>query len=402
MAISTSLQSDTVETGIHTVAVELDLDQYQPVRSRRRASQLPDLALADRYQFSLCWKNTALGDLSIRQWWMDRRGLYGDRKQTSDNRNAIIQCFWARCLREGSAFDDRAVQESYILAALLPFARSNASRRVFLDASLGKRRDESGLHRREKIEQLECALRSSRDKEIDALTFHRRTADALSPPGFSQEVVDCYQSLVTEIFDEACDQLRQDGISGLDIAIEHWSKKMKSICRRKGHQTEKQALDMLSFERRAAFHRCYSSVWLFLIEALSREYDFSDEEKFFHRFWHLEQVCRSNETNEANFHLFHGHVFALHPACGNLLMTKTGRELVGSLVHSQNDLNCQRRFFHGMWIAICDYANQESMLKTSRKKMPGEFPGEGFEGSEGKPKGIRRGRTPGSSHFERG
>ena len=78
----------------------------------------------------------------------------------------------------------------------------------------------------------------------------------------------------------------------------------------------------------------------------------------------------SNETSEAYFHLFQGHVFGLHPAGGDFICTQTGSELLGALAEAPQDLQRFRRFLNGMLITIFDYAQRNQVCKELRKKQP--------------------------------
>jgi hypothetical protein len=86
-----------------------------------------------RFEFELCRKRAQFGSVAVDQFWMDHATIYGQRNQRAANYEAIVEGFWGLCWREGSVLLDE-VQDSYLLAKLLPYARSNGSRRVFEDA----------------------------------------------------------------------------------------------------------------------------------------------------------------------------------------------------------------------------------------------------------------------------
>lgn len=346
----------------HTV--ELDL------RDSIVGSKCDRAEIRTKFQFDLCRKQTALGPLPLDQWWISKPGLYGERGNDSSNRQVIVDCFWSLCQAEGDALNDRPIQEVYILATLLPHARSNGSRRVFADASLAKYDAEETSHRSVIVEQLENMLQGSRNEELDVQSFYRQSGDILGPPEYDDQVHDCYTDFVAEILGDGCDALSHGGLEGLQISLDRWSSKMKKIGRRNGYAIEKNVLDVLSYECRAAFHQCYSAVWLSLLEKLQVEFSFSEEGVLFHRLWHLDQVLPSNESDEHHVHLFHGHIFGLHPACGDFILTQTGAELVGELLTAPKDQSCQHRFLNGLQIAVHHYAIRNEVAKELRKKQP--------------------------------
>ena len=133
---------------------------------------------------------------------------------------------------------------------------------------------------------LEQMLAASRDREVDKLKFYLQTADCLGPPEF-EPVVDAYKQLEADFFDKTLGPLQRWGTKGLIVAFQDWEARMKSIGRRSGHQVEKLAMDMLSYECRTAFHQCYSGVWCDLLRYLAQKYGMDDHSIAFHRLWHL-------------------------------------------------------------------------------------------------------------------
>ena len=348
--------------------------------------------LGTRFPFELCRKQTQLGELPIDQWWMRKRGLYGERGEDSPNRQAVVDLYWALCLIDGSAMTDRGPQESYILATLLPHARSGGSRRVFADASLTRDDENEDLDRVQIVAQLESMLKTSKTEGIDVLQFYGQTGNVLGPPEYGEQVWNCYREYAEELLGDTCSVLYRSETDGLQLALDRWREKLSKIGRRSGHAMEKSVLDILSYECRAAFHRCYSAVWLRLLEQLAAEHNLSDESVLFHRLWHLDQVIPSNETADANIHMFHGHVFGLHPAAGDFICTRTGSELTGEMLLAPSDTKTHERFLHGMLIAIYDYARRNQVCKELRKKEPDLAPDIGA--IEGQQVQRRSGRRP--------
>ncbi|MCG6157704.1 hypothetical protein [Rubinisphaera margarita] len=88
----------------------------------------------------------------------------------------------------------------------------------------------------------------------------------------------------------------------------------------------------------------------------------------FHHFWHFDHCQPSNETDEANFHLFHGHIFALHPACGPFLLTPRGQEIVADYLGDRTE-SSRNRLLHALSIAIYYYSNKYEVTKSLRKNQ---------------------------------
>src|SRR3954453_22051595 len=157
---------------------------------------------------------------------------------------------------------------------------------------------------------------------------------------------------------------------------------MRSVGRRGGQALPKQVLDVLSYEARAALHRCYSAVWaMLLLPHLGRKHALSPESQAFLRLWHLDQVSESALGEAAYFHLFHGHVFALHPACGEFLRTEAGRGLMGRWLLRPSE-GAFGRLLHGLYVAAVHYQGQREQLTSDRKKQPRALGGADLTGLE--------------------
>lgn len=369
---------------VSTEQVTIDLtkpSQHLSHQSKRPATLVGAENHPLEFTFELCRKSLDLGSVSF-QWWMSQKGLYGERNQESKNRQSIVDLYWSICLREGSAATDRGVQETYILASLLPHARSNGSRRVFADASLTRAKKIKEFDRQTALDNLEGMLKASKTQTINAVDFNLQTADVLGPPVYDGEVKEAYGRFVDEMLGESSGGLDEEGLPGLQRAIDKWRKAMRTIGRRSGNEKEKQVLDILSYECRAAFHRCYSATWLLLLDELATKRGFSEESMLFHRLWHLQQCQPSNEMTDRNFFLFHGHIFGLHPALGDFISTPTGRELIGELISAPSDDSCHQGFLYGVWIASFDYANRNDVAKELRKKSHDSWLDGSFETTE--------------------
>jgi len=335
---------------------------------------------ARHYTFHLCRKNAVMGDVAIDQWWMKRSTLYGGRGQTAVNYRVIVKYWWSLCMKDLSAFED-SIQENFILASLLPLARSNGCRRVFGDA-VPARNKSPDTRRSVVIAQLDELLAASRQEELGIVEFRDQTANCLGPPEYDPEIQRVYDDFTGELFGEGRRALEHYGEKGLIVAEKKWGQWLKSIARRSGHQAEKEVLDILSYECRAAFHQCYSAVWCDLLPYLAEKYQMSDESYSFHWLWHFDRRLPSDRPEDAYFHLFHGHVFALHSAAGDFISTRTGSEMLGDWLNEGGDGAAFRRLLHGLLVAMHYYALRNNIYAELRKTSPSFFAGQDLVGLE--------------------
>jgi len=313
-------------------------------------------------ELRMCRKATRLGSVEIDQFWMSTQTLYGQRNQAAVNQSPILNFWWDWCGRVGSQ-QDRDIRETYLLAMILPHARGNGSRRVFADSILNpsERRFESQAW----ISELEPLLASSRNEELDEVEFKNRTANSLGPPEYDAAVFERYEEMTAELFSEAHSSIEEEGLDAISPVLEHWQRLMKSIGRRRGNELEKQVLDILSYECRTALHRGYSAVWKILLEVVARQYSMSEESYRFHELWHFDHCRESAQGEHAYFHLFHGHIFALHPACGPLLQTNTGGALFGQWLQEET-LQSYRRVLNALSIAVAFYGGRGEIQRLLR------------------------------------
>jgi hypothetical protein len=322
--------------------------------------------------FSLCRKAEQLGTLPVDHWWMPTTALYAQRarsNQAAGNFAAVTAGFWALCGREGTQHDPE-VQQSYLLARLVPFTRNQGSRRIFADACLGPPRRRSRSPRQDLVEELEPLLQASRTRRMSRLDFQRKTGDVLGPPALAQEAVNTYQALCQELFAPAQQRLLADEAGAVAQTLACWQRWMRSIGRRRGREQEKQVLDVLSYEARASLHRCYSAVWeMPLLPHLRARYQLSDASVRFLRLWHLDQAEESNLGEQALFHLFHGHIFGLHPAGALLLQTPTGREALGHWIADPTAAHWGS-LLHAIYLATHVYLGRREQAALERRKQP--------------------------------
>ncbi len=324
------------------------------------------------FTFSLCRKDESLGAVPVNHWWMPTTALYAQRArrpQAHGNFAAVTAGFWALCGREGAQHDSE-VQQSYLLARLVPFTRNQGSRRIFADACLSPPRRRSRWPRQDLAEELEPLLQASRTTRMSRLDFQRKTGDVLGPPALAAEAVEIYHVFCQELFAPAQQRLLTDEAGAVALTFACWQRWMHSIGRRRGREQEKQVLDILSYEARASLHRCYSAVWeLLLLPYLQERFQLSDTSVRFLRLWHLDQAEESNLGEQALFHLFHGHVFGLHPASALVLQTPTGRQVLGQWIANPT-VALWESLLHAIYLATHIYLGRREQIAFERRKQP--------------------------------
>lgn len=352
------------------------------------------------YSFELWRKPTFFGDVKVDQFWLQQNSIYGCRGKEPRNYEVLVEHYRAQCMRAGTILDDE-VLGSYILAKLLPYTRRNGSRRVFDDAVLTSPR-RGGESKQRLIEGLNGALAASRRDMLGIQEFHRRTADLLGPPQFEPAVMKVYQELADELLDEGCRAVGRWGTPGLQAPISKLQQWMKTFARRRGNEDKKLALDMLSYECRAAMHRCYSAVWDKLLTHLEGKYALDEASVQFHRLMHFDVVLPSNMPN-AYFHAFHGHIFALHPGISLFLQTRIGGELIADYLRTDDQGRPLARLLNGFWIGLNDYYVR-SELCAERRKIIGRQADDGdVEAADAaQTRGRGRRRLPGVKHEDDG
>jgi len=301
--------------------------------------------------FDLFRKQTTLGDVSIDQFWMSVESVYGRPKQSTHNQTAIVDAYWTLCELNRTARQSD-VQQSYLLAKLFPFTRQKGSRRIVRDAVLGpggRRKKTESI-----VQELEAMLAQSEGHELTMIQFRDKTADLIGPCEYSEQDRSHYYEFEEQLLGPGQIALGHSTAEACAKARCQWAVWTRKFGRRAHKGKEKHLLDIFSYECRAALHRCYSAVWGELLPHLTRKYGLSHESEVFHSLWHFEQSMSSNHPDQ-RFHLFHGHVFALHPAMGTFIQTKTGSELLGQIVKHPKDHGAFHRLLGGLFIAIADY-----------------------------------------------
>ena len=124
----------------------------------------------------------------------------------------------------------------------------------------------------------------------------------------------------------------------------------------------------------------------------------------------MDPVSESQLGSVAHFHLFHGHVFGLHPASGELLRTATGQKLVGSWLSEHGDVASRPgneeslarrqaepafgRLLYAIYVAILHYAGRRDHAAFTRRQQPISVGGPELVGVQQQVVERRTGRKP--------
>jgi hypothetical protein len=310
-----------------------------------------------RCAFDLCRKPERFGDISIDQFWIERQTVYDAQHR---NHQSIIDYFWSVCQRDGAA-EERSARETYALALLVPEVRKYGSSAVFADSTLSRSGRSSTATR-----ELDDALRESRNSTLTRVQFRDATGNLLYSEQFDQDAMDCYLQFVGELLGDV-DVSGSCSNDGFPASVQaRWRRWKDSIGRHRGKHLEKQVLDVISYECRAALHTCYSVAWSALIPHLYFRYGLSHESCVFHRFWHLANPEESSDTHGL-FYLFHGHVFALHPAAGFFLKTAAGCELMADWLRQPDSEPFFGCLLNGLCVAINHYSSTRDSISLERR-----------------------------------
>ena len=321
-------------------------------RIRHREITLSNLGISvdENMSILLCHREIELGDRIVQQHWMRKPGLYGTRNQSSSNHRAILEAFRCLVLSAGDPKDPSAA-ETHLLASLLSASRSNGAQRIYPDACLKFRNRTDRSHR----QALDEMLNVSAHQRMTLREFDVQNRQALGFPEYGEVVWARYAEFSAQLFDQAISIWPSDLDASIACVHSQWDRMNKSFGRRRGCEDEKQVLDILSFESKAAFHQCYSALWIELIPHLSAEQADCWYFESFHSLWHLEQRFTSESYPK---HLLHGLVLGLHPAFGDLLSTNAGRQVVGDLLESPTSQEAKERFLHAGLVSLHHYAAQ--------------------------------------------
>ena len=310
----------------------------------------------EEFWFDLSRREACFADVSFLQYWMPIPELYGLRGRShSPNRLEILRLFWA-IIEQENASRIRDTQERFLLATLLAETRSTGSRRVFSDAFLGS----AGSV----VSELNELLRAARGESISRQEFRTRTWSALGCDSF-EGLDELYTEMSDHLLADACEllgnRLTQDAS---ELVGTRWREFIRRVGRRKGNEDAKRVLDAISYEAKVAFHAAYSACWSALLPSLAQEESWAASTALFHRLWHTDWID-SSETS-----LFHGHIFALHPAGGYLAQTEVGQQYLGDWLAKPTCCVRLGRVLDAMTIAVFQYARTREERAEDRRIRP--------------------------------
>ena len=294
-----------------------------------------------------------LADHEIRQFWLPKPGLYGTRQRQTSNHAVVLDYYRLLCFQRVT---DRLANpaKTHLLASLLPRVRTNKAQNIFPDASVKPPRGCPKTPGYEP-EDLELLLEGSQTQRLTLVEFQNQNRTAVEYPCYPESTFELYRDYEHRLFDGASDLWWHNPVAAQKLLTDRWDKWHHGIGRRRGNVEQKDVLNILSYESKAAFHQCYSALWVELIPYFVANQPNQVISRRFHSLWHLDQ--RLNVPGSARVvHLLHGLAVGLHPAFGMLLTTNTGRRIVGEMVANPDDLAAQERFFQAGMISLYLYA----------------------------------------------
>lgn len=327
----------------------------------------PHYVPGTHFTFRLLAEDVEFPPCRLRQLWMDKRDLYPLRGAAAPMFLPVVEAFWSLCLKHATVFHDD-VQDTYLLAHLLPHVRSNAARGVVLDsmptAPAAKRT------RLQAVQELDEVLRKATESQSLA-EFHLATANALGPRGESDEAAEdtaaLYDEMEEELLGKGREALQKRGeAAGREAVVATWAAWQRSFGRRSGHEERKRVAAVFSYEAKAALHRAYSAVWHELLSAHAASWGLSPQSLRFHRFWHCEPLVPSERFPGIPSSLLHGHVPALHPAAAAFASTQTGRSFIGAWLE-RPDRERLERLLGDLAVATFHYASHVDETRMRRR-----------------------------------
>ena len=308
-----------------------------------------------------CKREHDLGSVQVDHWWMPITPLYGQRRGSKPlNRNfvEILRVYW-HAMQQRGATGIRDAQERYLLAALVPDVRAEGSRNIFDDAFL---RPMSQKKQKVAVRALDAEiLRPGKDGRLGRAEFSEKAWQLLGITELSDTIRRNYNQQLAQALDEPCALLgNSDPDDAIRLARMQWRRLMQGVGRRGGEAEKKVALNVISYEARAALHHCYSVTWITLIWALESERELDPLSAAFLRLWH------TVDEESDSVPLFHGHVLALHPATGPFLLSRTGATLVGEWLNSPDSTETFERLLNGLYLALVNYYMQRASAAENR------------------------------------
>ena len=318
--------------------------------------EFPISALDPRHpqagSLNICTQEIELAGQVFNQFWLPKPGLFGTRNMRSSNHTVVLDFYRALCLDRVKGRDSNS-DKVHLLASLLPKIRSNGAQAIFPDASVKPPRGvaNGGVD----VEALESQLRGSKDEQLSLVDFCNRNRDAVGFPNFPEDTFSMYRKFEQRLFEGTAKLWWENENVANNLVEKRWLDWCNGFGRRRGNKVKKDVLNILSYESKAAFHQCYSALWVEMLPRLMTDQANREFSQRFHTLWHLDHRLKV-PGQDRDAHLFQGLALGLHPAFGNLLQTETGRRLTGETVLNPNDIAGQERFLHAGLVSLYLYA----------------------------------------------
>lgn len=309
---------------------------------------------------SFCEKQATLGTSSFRQFWLRNSSIYGGRGRQAENQPSVLNFFHRMTVDARSLEDHRNAAETCLLASLVSDIRSNMAQHVFPDASLA---NWSSAYRCRQVVALDALLRQSSGETMSSDDFYRHSRTICELAEMPSRVVDEYLTLESQLFYGVLDDWIDEPEICKQLVHERWRDWIRLTRRSSCERVFKDVVNILSYESKAALHQCYSLLWIHLADA------FADQEGSafvgqFHRFWHCDHRIPNDGVQD--MHLFHGHIFGLHPAFSLMIQTEVGGGIIADAVGHNFDSSAMRTFFAAAIVSLNFYMSERIERRRRR------------------------------------
>lgn len=309
-------------------------------------------------------------EFGIDFYWLDIRELYGQRrKRTVRERPAkilgdITEIFWRLCA-ESETLNEPSMKMSYLKARLLPHVRPEGSRSVFQDGriSVFERKHPKG------IQALDHLLVQAETMGLDVFSFCSQTAELLGNLKLTKDEGRFIERVESDLFSEAMQLLLKDREQAFRSLLKNWRSLNQRWGTRSSAREKKLALNVLSYECKADFHRCYSAAWVEILKVLYQKRKIDEPSYRWMSLWHTDvqgPLCGGPEV----LHLFHGHVFALHPGAALLLLTASGKKIAAEWLMDLDNEHKFYRLLHALMVCMSQYLDEHETYKAGRRRRP--------------------------------
>jgi hypothetical protein len=266
---------------------------------------------------------------TVQYYWMDssqfriaraKRGL-----DPANFRNCVGH--WWRTIQSGGLARDPGQIRHLILATSYALvSRDNALQNVYRDAHLAKdatKPQEQSLP--EPIRHRIHAVVAGRD--VDRL---REELD-LQLGGAKVQVgeMPLIRQTLEGILQHGIDSFGRDGEGGLEEFLGRLDAWLAKVRKKGGGGWRRSLLDLLSYQCKVSFYRCYANTWVDLIPWLRENRDLDIASERFLRVWHMQNQPLERPDGRVIPDVFGGQVLSLHPLSGFLMKDPALRAIAG-------------------------------------------------------------------------